>query len=70
MGPTGVGAKKRASSRVGVGKTGLFLTCGGKLSVPLELGRYLLKLLEFCKACRGPFRVPRERWAFFGNAAA
>ena len=30
---------------------------------------YLLKLLEFHKACRGPFRVPREMWAFFGNTA-
>ena len=35
--------KKRASSRVEAGKTGLFLTCGGKLSVPLELGRVSLE---------------------------
>ena len=27
------------SSRLEAGKTGLFLTCGGKLSVPLEWGR-------------------------------
>ena len=32
--------------------------------------RYLGKLLEFRKACLGPFRVPRETWAFSGNAAA
>ena len=31
---------------------------------------YLGKLLELHKACRGPFQAPRERWAFFGNAAA
>jgi len=30
----------------------------------------LEKLLEFRKACQGPFRVPREMSAFFGNAAA
>ena len=43
--------KKRASSRVEAGKTGLFLTCGGKLSVPLELGQVSLELLEFRKEC-------------------
>ena len=31
---------------------------------------YRWKLLEFCKACGGPFRVPRETWAFFGNTEA
>ena len=36
--PLGSVQRKRASSRVEVGKTGLFLTSGGKLSVPLELG--------------------------------
>ena len=29
----------RPSSRVEEGKTGLFLSCGGKLSIPLEWGR-------------------------------
>ena len=33
----------RASSRVEAGKTGLFLTCGGKLSISLELGRVSLE---------------------------
>ena len=37
--PLGSVQRKRASSRVEAGKTGLFLTCGGKLSVPLELGQ-------------------------------
>ena len=36
--PLGSVQRKRASSRVGVGETGFFLTCGGILSVPLELG--------------------------------
>ena len=36
--PLGSVQRKRASSRVEAGKTGLFLTCGGKLSIPLELG--------------------------------
>ena len=36
--PLGSVQRKRASSRVEVGKTGLFLTCGGKLSISLELG--------------------------------
>ena len=31
---------------------------------------YLGKLLEFHKGCRGPFQVPRDTWADFGNAAA
>ena len=31
---------------------------------------YLGKLLEFHKMCRGPFGVPRETWAFFGNNTA
>ena len=35
--------RKRASSSVEAGKTGLFLTCGGKLSIPLELGRVSLE---------------------------
>ena len=48
---------------------GLFLTCGGKLSIPLEWVRYLGKLLEFRKACQGPFRVKSETWTFFGNTA-
>ena len=36
--PLGSLQRKRASSRVEVGKSGLFLTCGRKLIVPLELG--------------------------------
>ena len=41
--PLRSGQRKRASSRVEAGKTGLFLTCGGKLSVPLEWGRVSLE---------------------------
>ena len=57
----------RTSSRLEAGKTELFLACNWKLIVPLEWDGYLGKLLEFRKACPGPFRVPRETWAFFGN---
>ena len=35
--PLGSVQRKRSSFRGEVGKTGLFLTCGRKLSVPLEL---------------------------------
>ena len=55
---------KRPSSRLEEGKTGLFLTCGWKLNIPLELGRYLRKLLELHKACQVPFRVPRVNVGF------
>ena len=41
--PLGSVQRKRASSRVEAGKTRLFLTCGGKLSVSLELGRVSLE---------------------------
>ena len=41
--PLGSVQRKRASSSVEAGKTGLFLTCGGKLSIPLELGRVSLE---------------------------
>ena len=41
--PLGSVQRKRASSRVEAGKTGLFLTCGGKLSISLELGRVSLE---------------------------
>ena len=40
---TGVGAKEEASSRFEAGKMGLFLTCGGKLSVPFKFGRVSLE---------------------------
>ena len=36
--PLGSVQRKRASSRIEVGKTGLFLTRGSKLSIALELG--------------------------------
>ena len=41
--PLGLVQRKRASSRVEVGKTGLFLTCGGKLSFPLHLAHVSLE---------------------------
>ena len=41
--PLGSVQRKRASSQVEVGKRGLFLTCGGKLSVPIELGQVSLE---------------------------
>ena len=49
----------RASSQDEAG-TSAFLSSGDG---------YLWKLLEFCKVCQEPFRVPRETWAFFGNTA-
>ena len=40
---TGAGAKEEASARFEAGKMGLFLTCGGKLSIPFEFGRVSLE---------------------------
>ena len=34
-----------------VGKTGLFLNCGGKISVPVEWGQVLQETSGVCKAC-------------------
>ena len=42
-GSTGSVQRKRASSQVEAGKRGLFLTCGGKLSIPIELGQVSLE---------------------------
>ena len=53
--PLGSVQGKWASSRVEVGETGLFLTCSGKLSVPLELGRVSLETSGVFKAFRRPF---------------
>ena len=55
---------RRPTSQLEEGKTGLFLTCGGKCSVPLECGRVSGKLLEFHKACQVPFRAPRGNVGF------
>ena len=41
--PLGSVQRKRASSQVEAGKGGLFLTCGGKLSILLKLGRVYLE---------------------------
>ena len=54
----------RPSSRLEAGKTGLFLTCGGKLSIPLEWGWVSGNLMEFHKACQVPFRVTRGNVGF------
>ena len=62
--------RKRASSRVEAGKTGLFLNVAGNSTFLLRWHGDVLKLLEFHKACRGPFRVPREMLPFFETAAA
>ena len=40
---TGAGAKEETSARFEAGKMGLFLTCGGKLSVPFKFGRVSLE---------------------------
>ena len=54
--PSRVKQGNRPSSRLEAGKTVFFLTCAGKLSVPLEWARYLRKFLEFGKACKDPFK--------------
>ena len=53
--------RKRASSRVEAGKTGLFFNVAGNSAFLLSWHGDVLKLLEFHKACRGPFRVPSKR---------
>ena len=60
----------RPSSRVEEGKTGLFLSCGGKLSIPFEWGRVSRKLLRFYKGCQVPFRVPRGKVGFHGKCCS
>ena len=59
--------RNRHSSRIDVGKTGLFLSCGRKLSFPLKWVRYLRKLLGFHKRFQVPFQVPRGNVGFLGK---
>ena len=59
----------RASSRVEAGRTGLFLTCGGKRSVPLELGQVSLETSGVLFSMSRTLSSSKGNVGFFGNAA-
>ena len=52
---------KRPSSPLEAEKTGLFLTCGGKLIVPLEWRRVSLETWSFVKHVKNPFEFQGKR---------
>ena len=58
------------SSRDEEGKTGLFLSCGGTLGVPLECRLLCWGLLDLHQGFQGPFQGLREKVDFSQDAAA
>ena len=48
-------------------KMGLFLSCGGKLGVPLTWGRVCRELLELPKGCQVPFQDTRRKVVFLSR---
>ena len=58
------------SSRDEEGKTGLFLSCGGTLGVPLEWRLLCWGLLDLHQGFQGPFQGLREKVDFSRDAAA
>ena len=58
------------SSRDEEGNTGLYLSCGGSLSVPLEWIRVCRGLLELHQAFQGPFRGSRGKVGFLSRCCS
>ena len=58
------------SSRDEEGNTGLYLSCGRSLSVPLEWIQVCRGLLSYIKRFKDPFGAQEGRWDFSPDAAA
>ena len=58
------------SSRDEEGKTGVFLSCVGTLSVPLSGDGYFGELLSCIHGVKDPFEAQDERWDFSRDVIA